>query len=388
MFKCRLPTLRLTPLLALLGMPFALTRLTCFHQRLRPPASAFVPALEAVIISAFPICWFFGMLYYTDVPSLLTVVLTIVAATRDRHWLAAALGALSCTFRQTNVVWVLYAYALHQLMGLRFRRSEPGAAHLARLHDPPALVAGPADIPRLLASLPGILPDVLPSFVPYALVVAGFGAFVVWNGGIVLGDKSNHVPALHIPQLYYFIAFATMIGWPVLISGPGGNAAQLVSDVKWRMFGNRRRALVTGAISLAMAVTINLFTIHHPFLLADNRHYTFYVWKRMFMLHPIVKYLFIPGYIACAWAWFLRAGRDQTLLQTLILPVCTLPILLPTPLLEPRYFLVPYILLRAQVGDVPEWALLLEGVWYGLINGGTIWVFLYEARPGPVRFMW
>jgi alpha-1,2-glucosyltransferase len=93
MVKCRLPTLRMTPLLTLLLMPFALSRLTAFHKRVRPPASAFVPDLDGVVLAAFPLCWFFGMLYYTDVPSLLTVVLTIVFATRGKHWLAAAVRA-------------------------------------------------------------------------------------------------------------------------------------------------------------------------------------------------------------------------------------------------------------------------------------------------------
>jgi len=48
--------------------------------------------------------------------------------------------------------------------------------------------------------------------------------------------------------------------------------------------------------------------IHHPFLLSDNRHYTFYVWRRIFLVHPLVPYLLIPGYIVCAWIWFLRVG--------------------------------------------------------------------------------
>jgi alpha-1,2-glucosyltransferase len=81
-------------------------------------------------------------------------------------------------------------------------------------------------------------------------------------------------------------------------------------------------------------------------------------------------------------------GRDQTLLQTLILPVFVLPTLLPTPLLEPRYFLIPYILLRSQVSDVPAWALTLEGLWYVAINGVTMGVFLYLPREGVGRFMW
>jgi alpha-1,2-glucosyltransferase len=53
------------------------------------------------------------------------------------------------------------------------------------------------------------------------------------------GDKSNHIPVLHIPQLYYFIASTTFFGWPVLISGPDG-FLDLTRGVLGGMFGNRR----------------------------------------------------------------------------------------------------------------------------------------------------
>lgn len=81
-------------------------------------------------------------------------------------------------------------------------------------------------------------------------------------------------------------------------------------------------------------------------------------------------------------------GADQTFLQTLLLPLCLLPTLIPTPLIEPRYFLIPYILLRAQVSDVHEWMVGLEFLWYTLINGVTMYVFLYKERAGVGRFMW
>lgn len=83
-----------------------------------------------------------------------------------------------------------------------------------------------------------------------------------------------------------------------------------------------------------------------------------------------------------------HAGKDQSLLQSLLLPIFVTPTLLPTPLVEPRYFLVPYFLLRSQVGDVPIWGLVLEGSWYMLINGVTMAVFLYYPREGVGRFMW
>ncbi|KAF5377620.1 hypothetical protein D9615_005107 [Tricholomella constricta] len=260
MFKCTLPMLRLTTMLALLSLPPVLTRLLCFHKRIRPPLSLLSPSIEALILSAFPIAWFFGFLYYTEAPSLIFVVWTVVAASQDRHWLAALLGLISCTFRQTNVVWVLYAYASSQLMYLRFRRAAPSAAPPKKLHDPPALAAGPGDLVKSVLSAPGVLVDILPSLVPYMLVLAVFGAFVAWNGGIVLGDKDNHVPAFHVPQLYYFIAFTTALGWPVLISGPGG-PRRLVRDVWYRMFGSKIRSSITIFMSIAMAVTVKLFTL-------------------------------------------------------------------------------------------------------------------------------
>ena len=40
---------------------------------------------------------------------------------------------------------------------------------------------------RSVLSAPRVVADIMPSFVPYTLVVAAFGAFVLLNGGIVLG---------------------------------------------------------------------------------------------------------------------------------------------------------------------------------------------------------
>lgn len=387
LFNCNVPMLRLTTLLSLLSLPIALTRLLCYHKRERPGHSILSPSLEAIILSAFPIAWFFGFLYYTEVPSVLFVVWTVVAASQGNHWIAALLGLMSCTFRQTNIVWVLYAYASSQLTYLRFRRAAPDQSHQYVLHDPPCLAASLGDLPKSFLSVLKVLPDILPAFVPYTLVLAAFTVFIVWNGGIVLGDKSNHIPVLHIPQLYYFIAATTFFGWPVLISTPDGIFG--LSRGVWScMFGNRIRTSFTLILWFIMGMTVKLFTIHHPFLLSDNRHYTFYMWRRVYMVHPMMPYVLVPVYVACGWAWWLRVGCDQTLLQGLLLPLSVIPILLPTPLLEPRYFLIPYILLRSQVSRVPLRNVVLEGVWYGVINAITMGVFLYVPREGVGRFMW
>ena len=88
-FKCNLSMLRLTTTLTLLGLPLALTSLLCYHKRIRPPIEWLSPSPEAVLLAFFPVSWFFGFLYYTEIPSLLTVVLTVVAASNHNHWQAA-----------------------------------------------------------------------------------------------------------------------------------------------------------------------------------------------------------------------------------------------------------------------------------------------------------
>lgn len=89
MLKCNLAMLRITPLLCLLVLPIVLTHLLCYHQRVRPPQSLLTPTPEAAVVAAFPIAWFFAFLYYTELPSLVFVIATVVAASQGRHWLAA-----------------------------------------------------------------------------------------------------------------------------------------------------------------------------------------------------------------------------------------------------------------------------------------------------------
>ena len=96
-----LAMLRLTPALSLAALPFALTRLLCYHRRVRPPYTVFVPTTEGVVLTSFPIAWFFGFLYYTETPSLFFVVTTVVAASQGRHWLAA----LVCPYSPCVASW-------------------------------------------------------------------------------------------------------------------------------------------------------------------------------------------------------------------------------------------------------------------------------------------
>ena len=89
LFKCNLSMLRLTAMLSLLALPVVLTPLIAYHKRERPPSSLTTPLLEAVILASFPLAWFYGFLYYTEVPSLVSVLSSVVLASQGKHWLAA-----------------------------------------------------------------------------------------------------------------------------------------------------------------------------------------------------------------------------------------------------------------------------------------------------------
>lgn len=200
-----------------------------------------------------------------------------------------------------------------------------------------------------------------PLFKPYASTVVGFLIFVIVNRGIVLGkrilwfilarcshlttlgDRSNHIPAFHVPQVYYFLVAATAFGWPLLASSRLGGLGlanrvrkRMALDFWWVILAHSTLHLLTClqvqatyCNSRPYGVVYNLslhvspfqpghdeatnawhHSIHHPFLLSDNRHYTFYIWKRVFMLHWTVPYLLAPVYLACGWAWFLRIGAS------------------------------------------------------------------------------
>jgi hypothetical protein len=94
--------LRLTPLLALAALPLALSRVLAFHNRERPPA-LFSPRADAVVLASFPIAWFFGFLYYTELPGLVGVTATIAAAAQGKHWVAGLVRS-SCYLRERRLM--------------------------------------------------------------------------------------------------------------------------------------------------------------------------------------------------------------------------------------------------------------------------------------------
>lgn len=226
--------------------------------------------------------------------------------------------------------------------------------------------------------------------------------------------------------------------------------------------------LATTAFSVAV---VKFNTIIHPFTLADNRHYMFYIFRYTIRRGSWIRYGLVPVYTASRLLiWGAMSGyydpldkligpgtdravqRQQSNAEKrqskvgqltsgpghkasepaadlsasstgsvptstgLIFLLATALSLVTAPLVEPRYFILPWVVWRLQV---PAWQppagllgsklgmcraldvrLTIETLWFVLINAFTGYIFLYKpyqwrAEDGTLldqgrlqRFMW
>lgn len=171
------------------------------------------------------------------------------------------------------------------------------------------------------------------------------------------GDKSNHVATLHLAQLLYIWPLFAFFSAPLIIpqvltvavsayrvlmkslmsnsafpplpgrdstarsrSGVEGAPSQSSrqSDAL-KMFNRlgsntKLQVIVTtiGTLLAAIAI-IRCNTIIHPFTLADNRHYMFYVFRYSILKAWWVRYALAPIYVLCGWlCWTALRGYEDS----------------------------------------------------------------------------
>ncbi len=234
-----------------------------------------------------------------------------------------------------------------------------------------------------------------------------------------------------------------------------------------------------------MGLAVHFNTVVHPFTLADNRHYVFYVFRWILLRHRLAKYCCVAVYYLCGWAGITALGRRVSLQGQPPLPssgsgadraaspsaayapphasaterrlarsrglspeapavegsrvsfvlvwlAATSLSLVTAPLVEPRYFIVPWLMWRLHLPPPPSspsppspspstlspylathrptsretfaallrtaasshYQLWLETAWFLLVNLLTCHIFLFREytwahQPHEIqRFMW
>ncbi|KAI6351584.1 glucosyltransferase [Pyricularia grisea] len=455
----------------------------------------------AINITLFPVIFFFSGLYYTDLWSTVTVLWAyenhlkrVTEQTTFRNDMTTVMLGIAALFmRQTNVFWVVVYFggleAVHAVKkgavsssskavnAADIREFAPASKAYwnlyaaGNIHDPPLSVASAYDVVWLALSvtiaavhnLPGVLLQVW----PHVSILGLFAGFVAWNGGVVLGDKSNHVATLHLAQMLYIWPLIAFFSAPLMLRCLfstarhlqkllPGRTAQLQkersmksSQKDWVLtcLAFIRKHTSTGYpfplwyVSAAVATAIvHKSTIIHPFTLADNRHYMFYVFRYSILRRPEVRYLLVPFYVVChRLCWHLIGGTStqdskrsrfiqapgveavssvppkdaakvkeadrpedggESLSAGVMWLLATALSLITAPLVEPRYFILPWVMWRIMVpawrvkeprsgekglaNTLRSWTqgldlrLMLETLWFVAINLGTMYIFIYR----------
>lgn len=414
-------------------------------------ASAYTMAL-ACTICFLPPLWFFGFLYYTDLAST-WLVLAMLSLYNDLNTsnahvaptitglLIALTSILAVAVRQTNIVWIGFAAAQATLS-----RVGKHVSHTQQGSDP---------VTQAIGMVKGAFGDnkkgwwtaVAINAAPMVPVLAVCVLFLRWNGSIVLGEKAAHQVALHLPQMGYFVAFALGFGlFPLLFSlqsmshkaqdqGPSSSTlATFTHSVRSAVSALIDSTIASPGCILALAaalagfyIAVDRFTIEHAYMLADNRHYTFYIWRKYRSSYAIpaldgmtiepklaVVPLFALALIAWSRALTHHAVNKRTgALFSLLFWMATAAVLVPTPLIEPRYFLMAYLLLRIyshpyapcekqeQSAQLKWIYLALEAATYAAVNVITVGLFVNRPFQWPshavdvsrnehttMRFLW
>lgn len=226
-----------------------------------------------------------------------------------------------------------------------------------------------------------LITQLISDLLAYVIVGILFVAFVLANGGLVVGDRTAHQATINVPQIFY------CFGLIVVFVAP-----HCLLHIRPFLYACLKKWYVALLASLAAALIVHYNTVVHPYLLADNRHYTFYVWKRVYEYHPLGRYVVIPLYLFGAYVTY-KTMAKKSFICTWAFLACSCIALVPQKLLEIRYFFIPILLLRLHISPRLWSILILELIMYAVLNAATLYLFMYRPfywtdSPLVQRFMW
>lgn len=138
--------------------------------------------LDSMSIAILPPMYFFSHVYYTDIPSLTTILFTLYFSLKDKYFISSFFGFLSVLMRQTNIVWVAAVFGTH-IVDRMMRRIYPKLKlEESTFSQFLFTVKSFLKQPRMIVSL---FFEILKNFYGYIAVVASFLVFLYINGSIV-----------------------------------------------------------------------------------------------------------------------------------------------------------------------------------------------------------
>ncbi|CAG9801046.1 unnamed protein product [Chironomus riparius] len=335
--------------------------------------------IDTMSIATLPPLYFFSFVYYTDVPSMTSILLTFYFALKEKYQLSSIFGLFSFLMRQTNIVWVAGIFGtsvINDMMKEIYPKIKLEESTFSQLLFS---IKTHLKQPRMLFKLIG---QTIKKYYGYILVIIKFLIFLVKNGSLVVGDKTAHPATLHLSQALYFSLFTLIFGFSLWFH----NIWSFIKQIR-----NKRFVISIISIAILMALIIRYNTIVHPYLLADNRHYTFYVWNRLYGRNEYMRYLLIPVYIFGMYV--ICKSLHGSIGFKLFYIISTLLTFCLQGLVEVRYFLIPFVILRLFRKDVVKKWTFIEFLINVFLNYVTIKIFhtiqiKWPDFDEPQRIIW
>ncbi|MDP1833422.1 MAG: hypothetical protein Q8L11_00620 [Candidatus Moranbacteria bacterium] len=272
------------------------------------------PLIKTLQCAFLPISFLYFPLIYTDIFSLLLVLLALYFMLSGKYGFSAFFSLTSVLVRQDNIIWIalIWTYAYLSTYGFSFSL-ENIKAHIRRT-------------------------------IGYLAVFIIFIIFVLVNGSVALGDKRNHQMGFYMGNSYFFLAIVGLLFFPMLLA--------YVRKINFSKIKPSMLYGIGAGIVIAGSFIFIQPEIHH----GNNK---------LSMLRNI---LLQSGYHQYMWAYVgaIFVGYMALFLMKLekkravLLPFIFMS-LFPSLLVEQRYYIVPLFLLllfRKEDGEKAELALM------------------------------
>lgn len=331
-------------LLRLVNLLVALCLLPVFYQSVRryQPGHASVRTLQLFYA---PLMFPYFFMIYTDLWALVFVGTCFYLALGRRYLLAGVAGLGAVLLRQDSIIWVGLAYLLVATENLELRRPLP---------------------------IKPLLGNAFKRGAPLALVLLLFVGFVIYNGGVAVGDRSAHqISQFNVSNLYVLLTCAWLLFFPLCIQQIPRILALRHSPRAWPWVG----LLVLGGFLLYMGT----FSNPHPY---NNTLFHFFMHNGL--LYLMSEYVVFRAllYIPIAWMALtlcvMPYPDKRCYWLLLVAPIAVIS----HPLIEPRYYFPIYLLIqmwRPAMSMTAEWFTLgyymlgASFIMYGTVTG---WFFL------------
>jgi alpha-1,2-glucosyltransferase len=252
--------------------------------------------------AVFPITFPFFFLIYTDIFSLLFVLLAFYLAVRKRYLLSGIAVITSMLARQNNIIWLVLLFFIicYEEYGFRFNRS--------------------------------VITDMLKKTWIYLIGIALFIGFVIINKGIAVGDIDKH-PAFvfHSGNIFFALFVFFILFLPLNIS----NAGKII-----RLIKRQSLFIIPTAVAVFLLYWFT-YTVDHPYNLTGIEYFVRNKILMYSVISPMMKLLF---FVPILYSLLSIAVTPLLKKSFYFLYPFTAILLCFTWMIEQRYYIIPFVI--------------------------------------------